>query len=237
MTIKSKTKKATPRKRNATKQAGESLVLQRTAQARQYAEYTLDEGAGFDYELAARITLLLTDDATPDTTLEAIRRAIICLAATTGINAAYPTVVCETIPAMLAAIASGETFNFENETAEGNRAELLALVARAEAGEVLPAPAEATSQRAEFPMKPIDDDEARELADYITGGADDYDRERKYLVRLVCGIAGIKDEQRRHEAAADAVHAVFLNLTNIYAEVGHFVERLYAEDKQKGGAK
>jgi hypothetical protein len=230
------TKKRTTRKRSANKKTGESLVLQRTAQARQHAEYTLDEGAGFDYELAARITLILTNGDTPDTTLEAIRRAIICLAATTGVNAAYPTVVCETIPAMLAAIASGETFDFENETAEGNRAELLALVARAEAGEVLPVPDE-PKQRAEFPMKAINEKEAMDLADEITLGADDSDRERKFLIRLVCGIAAIKDEEQRHGMAADVARVTFLNLTSIEKEVSHFVERLNAEDEQKGGAR
>jgi hypothetical protein len=67
---------------------------------------------------------------------------------------------------MLAAIASGETFNFENETAEGNRAELLALVARAEAGEVLPALAGATSNAAPFVADSIQE-EADELAEIV----------------------------------------------------------------------
>lgn len=238
MTTKSKTKKTTARKGSARKKTGESLVLQRTAAARQHTDYTLDSRPGFNYELAARITLILTDD-TPNSTLVAIRQAVNDLARTTGIDAAYPTVVCETVPAMIAAIASGETHDYEDGTAEEMRARLLELVGRAEAGEVLPATDEPeephTNKHTDIPMQEINEQAAAELAEEISGGADNYDPERKALIRLVCGIAAIKDEEYRHGVAADVARIIFLNLSSIEKEVGHFVARLYAEDEQKGG--
>jgi hypothetical protein len=133
-------KVTTPRKPRATEKTTSSGVAERTAAARKHAAYTLESQPGFDYELAARITLILTDDKTPDSTLAAIRQAVNDLAATTGVDVAYPTVVSETVPAMLTAIADGETFNFEGSSAEEMRDRLLVLVGRADAGEELPEP-------------------------------------------------------------------------------------------------
>lgn len=141
-TRKKSTTKST--KKRATKKAGDeqSLAVQRMEAARQHAEYTLESQPGADYELAARITLLLTDEKTELSTEKAIERAISNLATTTGVDVTYPTVICETIPAMMAALASGETFSFGDETPEGYHAHLLELLARAEAGEALPDPDE-----------------------------------------------------------------------------------------------
>jgi hypothetical protein len=235
MTAKSKTKKKATRKGSAAKD--ESAAVAREREARGHAKYTLESQPGADHELAARITLFLTDEAASVRSQQAIRQAVAALAIPTGITVTHPTVICESVPAILAAIESGETWQVSGkDVAEERKAELLDLLERAEAGEVLPVPDE-PKQRVDFPMKAINEKEAMDLADEITLGADDYDRERKFLIRLVCGIAAIKDEEQRHGIAADVARVIFLNLTSIEKEVGHFVERLNAEDEQKGGAR
>jgi hypothetical protein len=238
MTTKSKTKKTTSRKGSATRR--DSEAVQRYKQARKDAEHSID-AAGEDspHYTAGRITLLLTDEETALSTSSAIQRAIEDLAELTGISVSHPTVVCETYPAMLAAVNSGEVWNSTTgETAKARHTRLLKLLTRAEDGEVLDAPEEPhTNKHTDIPMQEIDEDEAAELAEEISGGADDYDPERKALIRLVCGIAAIKDEEYRHGVAADVARIIFLNLSSIEKEVGHFVARLYAEDEQKGGAR
>lgn len=89
-----------------------------------------------------------------------------------------------------------------------------------------------TKQHTEIPMQPISYSEARELGHSLTDiGIDD--RDRKMLITLICGIAAIGNETTRQEVAAEAVHAIYLNLDGIFTEVGAFVACVYTET-QKG---
>jgi hypothetical protein len=91
-----------------------------------------------------------------------------------------------------------------------------------------------TKQHTKIPMQPIEDREAHELGHSLTDiGISD--RDRKDLITLVCGIAAIDNQVTRQEIAAEAVHAIYLNLDEIYHETGTFVARIYAET-QEGGA-
>lgn len=87
-------------------------------------------------------------------------------------------------------------------------------------------------QHTEIPMRPIGDLEARDLGHSLTDiGISD--RDRKDLITLICGIAAIENPVTRQEVAAEAVHAIYLNLDGIFHEAGAFVSRIYAES-QKG---
>lgn len=87
------------------------------------------------------------------------------------------------------------------------------------------------NQHTEIPMQPIEDSEAQEIADALTGiGISD--RDRKNLITLICGIAAIDNEVTRQEVAAEAVHAIYLNLDAIYHETGAFVAGIYAKMKK-----
>lgn len=86
-------------------------------------------------------------------------------------------------------------------------------------------------QHTEIPMRPIEDDEARELGHNLTDiGISD--RDRKNLITLICGIAAINNQVTRQEVAAEAIHAIYLNLDGIYRETGAFVARIYAENQE-----
>jgi hypothetical protein len=85
------------------------------------------------------------------------------------------------------------------------------------------------SQHTEIPMRPISESDARSIASNLTNiGIDDGDR--KDLILLICGIAAINNPITRQEVAADAIHAIYLNLDGIFAEAGRFVAGIYAED-------
>jgi hypothetical protein len=86
-------------------------------------------------------------------------------------------------------------------------------------------------QHTEIPMQPIGDNEAQELAHALTDiGISD--RDRSNLMTLICGIAAIDNEVTRQEIAAEAVHAIYLNLDGIYRETGAFVASIYAKMKK-----
>jgi hypothetical protein len=87
----------------------------------------------------------------------------------------------------------------------------------------------------EIPMQPIDHNEARSLGNNLTDiGISDNDR--KDLIMLICGIAAIDNPINREEVAAEAVHAIYLNLDGIFHETGAFVARIY-KARRKGGVR
>jgi hypothetical protein len=145
MTPKSKTKKATSRKGSAGKK---SAAVERYNTARENAQNAVEmAGEGSYHETAGRITLVLMDARTAPSTRCAIEQALEELAELTGVGITHPTVVCETYPTMEAAVSSGETWESkqQGESAEERLANLLDLLSRAEAGEVLPDPDETES--------------------------------------------------------------------------------------------
>lgn len=92
--------------------------------------------------------------------------------------------------------------------------------------------ADTGEQHTKIPMQPIEDDDARCIADELTNiGISD--RDRQNLIELICGIAAINNPVTRQEVTADAVRAIYLNLDGFEGETGAFVARIYAES-QKG---
>ena len=93
--------------------------------------------------------------------------------------------------------------------------------------------ADTGEQHTKIPMQPIEDDDARYIADELTNiGISD--RDRQNLIELICGIAAIGNPITRQEVTADAVRAIYLNLDGFEGEAGAFVARIYAERGGEG---
>jgi hypothetical protein len=88
-------------------------------------------------------------------------------------------------------------------------------------------------QHTKIQMQPISDSEAREIGhDLSSIGVDD--RDRCNLIMLICGIAAINNPVERQEVAETAVHAIYLNLYELFDEVAAYVARIYAESIKEG---